>query len=220
MNFSLRNVLVTAFSLPLICFTLFAYDYPLTSDQIRNAYLRGTEAGTARDQFFAAYRQEIPSLQTDGYTSNVAISTPYLQIAEAGKGDQNRDPEGAVSRFLDRKLEFHVDALIYYLQPESGSPHVRIAVIQNRKEVQMYEEKERDPQNPSDSPPDNYVVGTNIGEEVFLACDAAKISSDPLKIVIDTPGGRPQGYDELVRLGLPTTTGQHVEIVFDLSKLK
>jgi hypothetical protein len=219
MNRAVRPIPFAFFAAFLVCSSLFAYVYPLTPDQIRNAYLRGTEAGPAREQFFASYRQEIPSLQTDGYTSDVAISTPYLQVAEAAKGDQNRDPAGAVSRFQDRKLEFHVDALIYYLQPESGSPHVRIAVIQNRKEVQMREERDRDPQNPAYSPPNGYVAGTNIGEEVFLACDAAKISSDPLKIVIDTPGGRPQGYDELVRMGLPATTGQHVEIVFDLSKL-
>lgn len=217
---SLKSALATAISLPLICSPLFAYDYPLTSDQVRTAYLLGAESGTARDQFFASYRQEISSLQVDGYTSNIRISTPYSQIAEAAEGDQNRDTEGAVSRFGNRKLKFRVDALIYYLEPESGSPHAHISVLQKGKEILMREEKDRDSQTPSYSPPDNYVAGTSIGEEVFLACDAAQISSDPLKIVIDTPGGRPQGYDELVRMGLPTATGQHVEIVFDLSKLK
>jgi len=220
MRIAFRACLGAGLSALLIASPLFAYVYPLTPDQIRDAYLLGTEADSSEARFFAQYKREIPELQVDGYVSNVRISTPYSEIAQAGQGDENHDAHAAVSEYLDKKMKFRVDALIFYLEPQSGSPHVRISVFQKGKEISMEGEKEREPQMPYDSPPNGYVAGSTAGEEVFLACDASKISSDALKIVIDTPGGRPVGYSQLLAVGLPVSTGLHAEITFDLSKLK
>ncbi|HTV57890.1 MAG TPA: hypothetical protein VMJ93_03375 [Verrucomicrobiae bacterium] len=220
MTFAYRHRLAAGFSALLIATPLFAYVYPLTPGQIRDAYLAGSETGASADGFFASYGREIPELQVDGYVSRIRISTPYAEIARAAQGNVNHDVPAAVSEYFGKNMKFRVDALIFYLEPQSGSPDVRISVFQKGKEIRMEEEKEREPQMPYDSPPSGYVAGTSAGEEVFLACEASKISSDPLKIVIDTPAGRPVGYAQLLDAGSPVATGLHAEITFDLSRLK
>jgi hypothetical protein len=209
----------------------FAYEYPLTPATIRSAYILGTESGSARDRFFAQYSQDLPEIHLDGYVSNIRISTPYSQVADRGSQDVNRDLQAAVDAFSSGPQRFRIDAKIYYLEPKSAQPDLRISVFQKDKEIIMHEES-RDPEMPYDSPPYGYVVGTNDGEEVVLSCDASKISSDPLRVVIDIPGDVPAGpnsppassskdapaWSEVA--GSPKSVARHIEVRFDLSELK
>ena len=231
MNFSARSALVAAVSMPLICSPLFAYNFPLTPGDIRNAYLLGTESGSSRDRFFAQYSRDLPEIHIDGLTSNVSISTPYLQVAERASQDVNKNLQAALDAFSGTSLRFRIDAKIVYLEPKTASPHLHIAVLQNDKEISMNEES-RDPLMPYDSPPYGYVINTSDGEEVVLSCEASKISSDSLKIVIDIPGdvpagttqprppssSDPPGWSEVS--GSPKAIARQIEVKFDLSELK
>lgn len=231
MSFFIRSALAAAISVILMCSPLLAYNYPLTPGDIRNAYLLGTESGTARDRFFAQYSRDLPEIHVDGLTSNVRIFTPYMQVAEQGSRDVNKNLQGAVDAFSDTSLRFRIDAKIVYLEPKSGSPHLRLTVFQNDKEVPMDEES-RDPLMPYDSPPYGYVVNTSDGEEVVLSCDASKITSDPLRILIDIPGDvqagttsprpdsstDPPAWSEVA--GSPKAVARRVELDFDLSELR
>jgi len=57
-----------------------AYDYPLSSTAIRDAYFLGTRQGGLTPQFLAAYSHFVSELHQGSCTSEIRLETPFLQV--------------------------------------------------------------------------------------------------------------------------------------------
>lgn len=178
----------------------FAYQYPLSSSAIREAYLVGTADDNGSRAARAAYKHVLFDVTLDAYTSAVSISTPYSQVAAWASEMPNHDSQGAVKWFQGRPADFIVHADIYFLPDESDPDSLtRIQIFQHDKEI-MPQSATREPLFPQHG--GDFVDTAVIGQHVELDYDPAAFDSSPLTITIDVPGG------------------QHAETSFDLGKLK
>lgn len=179
-----------------IALPAFAYEYPLSSRAIREAYFLGTGSTRGDADFLAQYSHTIAELTAGSYTSVVRIETPYSQVAERAAETLNYSTDDAVKEFRGRAIEFRVNLDICVKSGASKS--VKIKVLQHGKEV-VPRSAHRSPyfarQDPDTSLP-------RIGEHVQLDFNAGEIDSSPLVIQIKAGDG------------------QHAENTFDLIALK
>jgi hypothetical protein len=159
-----------------------AYDYPLTSTAIRDAYFLGIRQGGLGTEFLAEYQRTIPELRVGDFTSFARIETPFVQVAVRSSRKLNYSAQDAVEEFRDKPLPFRIHLEICYM-PDAPPDALKITLIQNRKEI-VPDSLER---SAFYAPTDVYTRLPSIGEIVDVRMDAAKIDSSSLTIQIDTP---------------------------------
>jgi len=120
-------VLVGTFAtLALIALPALAYQYPLSSSDIRNAYLLGYAKDLNTTNFFASYVRELPLPETGPHVAKITLKTPYGQIVELGQSAVNADVQGAEEEYATRKLPFlvqvGVDLTPTYPDPLTWNP--------------------------------------------------------------------------------------------------
>ena len=64
-----------------------AYEYPLSSTAIREAYFAGTSTDWTYREFLGEYTHTLRELRDSGYISSVGIETPYAHRGPAQKGE-------------------------------------------------------------------------------------------------------------------------------------
>jgi len=189
------------FLLAAIAVPAFAFDNPLSSTSIREAYFLGTEQDSKADEFFAQYLHCVPEIRAGVYSSLVWLDTPFVQVAQRARSAQNYGAQDAEKEFLEKPPLFRLRLDIYYalMPPEAadsgshpGRTHpansasgLRIRLIQNKKEIAP-KSLESSPLYPGDE----YYVGGSLGERVVIECDPNKIDSSVLTIKIATPDGQ------------------------------
>ena len=78
-------VLLGAFAiLAVIALPALAYQYPLSSSDIRNAYLLGYAKDLNTTNFFAPYVRQFPMPETGPHVAKITLKTPYGQLVETG----------------------------------------------------------------------------------------------------------------------------------------
>ena len=174
-----------------------AYDYPLSSTAIRDAYFLGRRQGGLGTEFLAQYRLSIPSLRVEQFISFARIETPFMQVAVQSSRKLNYSAQDALEDFRDKPLDFRIHFEICYM-PDAPPDAVKIKLIQNRKEI-VPDSVDR---SGFYAPADVYTRLRSIGEVVDMKVDAAKIDSSLLTIQIDTPND------------------QHVKVELDLQGLR
>lgn len=78
---SLCAVLVTVLLVP----PAFAFDTPLSSEAVRDAYFLGQRNDQSTMSFFAEYVRTLPAPENGPYIAEVEVYTPYTQIVEASR---------------------------------------------------------------------------------------------------------------------------------------
>ena len=174
-----------------------AYDFPLTSSAIRDAYFLANRAGGLGDQFLANYRHTIPELHVAEFISFVRIETPFAQVALHSSRTLNYSAQDAVREFSDKPIPFRIHMEINY-KPDAPPDAIKIKLIQNKKEV-VVDSVERSPFYP---PTDAYTRLPSIGEILDLEVKPENVDSSTLTIQVDTPDG------------------QHAECVFDMQAIR
>ena len=177
---SLALVLSLALALPAE-----AYDYPLSSNAIRDAYFLGRRQGGLGTEFLAEYRHSIPSLRVEEFISFARIETPFVQVAVQSGQKLNYSAQEAVQDFLGKSLPIRIHLEILYM-PDAPPDAVRIKLVQNRKEI-VPASMERSAFYP---PTDPYTRLPSIGETFDLEVDAVKLDGSTLAIYIETPDER------------------------------
>ncbi|HTB95196.1 MAG TPA: hypothetical protein VK728_20345 [Candidatus Sulfotelmatobacter sp.] len=175
-----------------------AYDYPLTSSAIRDAYFLGIRQGGLSPQFLAPYSLFISDLHQGSCTSEIRVETPFLQIVAYAGGAPNYSSQDAVKEFYDKPMKLRMLLNICYMRLAPPPNSVKIKVIQNKKEIVPETDTRLAYAEPLDGPSE---LPPN-GEKVQLEFDAAKIDSSMCTIVIDTPND------------------QHVKVELDLESLR
>jgi len=101
-------LLSTSAILALIALPALAYQYPLSSSDIRNAYLLGYAKDLNTAGFFTQYVHEFPVPETGPHVAKITLKTPYSQIVELGQSAMNADVQGAEEEYATKKLPFLV----------------------------------------------------------------------------------------------------------------
>ncbi len=175
----------------------FPYEYPLTPEAIRDAYMLATSPGATSPKFLSEYRHMIPELKVGTYTSIVWIETPFTRVVDHSRLQLNYSAQDAVKDFLHKPARFHLylDICYWPVKPEP----LKVRVTQNDTAV-LPETDEREGYYAVVS--DEFTPVQSIGEHIHLAFKPGKITSSDLLIEIET------------------ANGQHAQTRFDLRTLK
>ena len=191
------------FALPVLLFALAialpafgAYEYPLSSSAIREAYFLGTGSTRGDADFLAQYSHTIAKLTAGSYTSVVRIETPYSQVAERAAETLNYSADDAVKEFRGKPIDFRMNLDICVKSGAEKS--IEIKVLQHGKEIVLRSAHH----SPYFAPQEADSSLPRIGEHIQLVFDARGIDASPLVIEIDAGNG------------------QHAENTFDLTTLR
>ena len=175
-----------------------AYDYPLSSNAIRDAYFAGIRQGALTPSFLAPYSQFVSELHQGSCTSEIRLETPFLQVVAYAAGVPNYSSQDAVKDFYDKPMKFRMFLNICYMRLAPPPNSVKVKIIQNKKEIVP----ETDTRLAYAEPIDGLSTLPPNGEEVQLEFDASKLDSSMLTVNIDTPND------------------QHVKVELDLQSLR
>jgi hypothetical protein len=176
----------------------FAYDYPLTSSAIRDAYFLGTRQAASSPDFLKQYSRRIGELHQGNCTSEVRLETPFLQIVEYVGSMPSYSSQDAVKEFYDHPMPLRIFLNICYKREAPPPNSVKIKFIQNKKEILPA----TDVRLAYAEPAGEYGILPPNGEKAKLEFEGKKLDSSTLTILIDTPDG------------------QHAESEFDLQSLR
>ncbi|MGA8675843.1 MAG: hypothetical protein WA603_11175 [Candidatus Acidiferrales bacterium] len=119
-------VLLAVTAIAAIVLPAFAYQYPLSATDIRNAYLLGYAKDQETSDFFAQYLRLFPAPDSGPHVASITIKTPYAQVAELGKAAADADVQGAQDEFANKKIPLlvcvEVDLTATYPDPASSNP--------------------------------------------------------------------------------------------------
>lgn len=189
----LAVILSLAVALPAV-----AYDYPLSSTAIRDAYFLGKRQGGLAPQFLASYSQFLSELHQGSCTSEIRLETPFLQVVSYAGSVPNYSSQDAVRDFYDRPMSFRIFLNICYMSGAPPPNSVKIKVIQNKKEIVP----DSDNRSAYAEPINELSLLPANGEKAQLEFAAKNVDSSTLSIVIDTPND------------------QHAKAQFDLESIR
>lgn len=188
-------LLVLIIALPVV-----AYEYPLSSTSIREAYFAANAPNAAGDSLLAEYTHALPNLRVETFTTMATIETPYWQVAESCRTRFNFHAVDAVQEFLNKPMDFRIRLEIYFKPTHSTADNLhelKIKLVQNDKEL-VPESVEA---STLYAPNDLTVHLESIGEGVNFRFQAEKIDASDLRVEINT-------------------SDRHVETTFDLARLR
>jgi|ERR1700678_2943190 len=198
---------VLAIALPAL-----AYQYPLSSSDIREAYLLGTRRDSVTADFFAQYRHDLPMPRTGPYVSDIIVETPYAQVVDIAQSDQNPDTQQAGIDLSKKSFPFIVRVGINftdtYPSPPSNPPLLRVTIPDFERDFRIRMSQKDKKIEPSSSKvilldSGDYGSGQVTGAVLELTYKNGDIdASEDLAIKVQTPDD------------------QDVETTFDLGHLK
>ncbi len=191
-----------------------AYDHPLTSGAIRDAYFLGERKDTRTAEFLAHYVRRFPRPKTGPHVAEVELSTPFAQVVrQARKVAGTYSAQDAEQQYLSKpevvRLRVRINLTptypAYYSDPSRGQElQFRGPGFWRDFTVRLVQEGEEiAPESVSGEP--IYLPGrasSLVGAEVELEFDAEEVAS------------------ELARVEIVTPDGQHVVARFDLTRLR
>jgi hypothetical protein len=196
-----------------IAITAAAFEYPLSSTAIRDAYFLGNRNDEQTADYLSKYAHRFPVPKTGPYVEEIGLETPFTQVARHSQATLNYHAPSAVEEFQGKPLPLrvHVDIVLtpsYSPIPETTGPNPYLWVpdFWNDFKVQFIQDKKEIPaRNRRGGPMYAYAdFGTPwvTGARIELEYDPEKIESDPVDIDVLTPDG------------------QKIEATFDLARLR
>ena len=190
-----------------------AYVYPLSSTDIRDAYMTAQRNDELTADFFASYSHSLPMPEKGPHVAVITLATPFYQVVES-TGKANYHSTEAEKDYLGKPFDFilrvQVDYTATYPERSQTGPLLNVEPLpdfQHDFKVTLAQDKNADIPSKSeqlsliffDGSPDLYGVTGGIMEFHY---DPSKIDSDTATVTVDTPDG------------------QHVETTFNLMKLR
>jgi hypothetical protein len=202
-RFGLSVLLVVAIGLP-----VFAYEYPLSSTSIRDAYILGNRKDEHTAEFFAQYTHHFPIAKTGLYVDEIGLDTPFSQVVERSGSAANYHAQEAEEEFIDKPMIFRVHVQIF--GTPVFSPNAAFTYVPDYWrdfKIQFMQDKEIPSKSVHASllyPPTEIGDGITlpIGVRVEFEYDAAQIDDAPATVRVTTPDG------------------QEIESTFDLDRLR
>jgi len=201
-----------------------AYETALSPEVVREAYFLGQRRDEKTTAFLLQYVQRFPPPKTGPHVSQIELLTPYAFLVQTSR---NRSMEYSAQQAeqdyhkLENTIRVHISIRFtptYGFQvtgpsrgETTGNPGIKVHGEDFWRDFtfQFTQEQSGDgkPLAPFDMWGEPYYSKTRFGSalggaDVWLLLDAANVTSDPIKIDVATPDG------------------QHIPVVFDLSKLR
>ena len=211
----IRTKFGTSLSLVALLITLpaLAFDDPLSSSAIRDAYMLGNRKDFKTSGFFARYKHSFPMPESGPYVATISVETPYGQIVELGEAAMNTDIQGAEERLAGKKLPFivrvGVDATNDYPGPPPSNPHSPSVPPDFERDftIQLVQKDKK--------------ICPKSTQVHLLYSDAVsniyQISGAVIELQYNTAGI--DSYDDAT-ISIHTLDGQNVETSFDLGHLQ
>src|ERR1700722_771503 len=99
----------------LVAQTVAAYEYPLSSEAIRQAYFLGSGDPDKRTLFFEKYTKRYPVPKSGVYVGLIEFETPYVQVAERiAQNVSGYHAPDAVQEYLGKPATCRVRVEIYW----------------------------------------------------------------------------------------------------------
>ena len=124
MKRKIRFALTITLSILAIVFPALAFEYPLSSTSIREAYFLGAHTDAKLDEFIQRYTANPPMPKTGQFhISMIRVQTPYEQVVERVMQNFNYDEQSAQQDFTDKPIAFRVRVEIHTTPSYKGKPH-------------------------------------------------------------------------------------------------
>ena len=175
---------------------LVAFDYPLSSEAIREAYFLGAGDAGKRAEFFGKYTKQLPIPKSGQYVGMIEFETPYVVIAERiSQNVSNYFAQDAEEEYLGKPAICRVRVQVYYgnygsLEAPTPVPTTRfrtdytVRLKQQDKEISSKTRWSEALYSFGSAPVD-------IGVEIDAEYDAEKIdSSEPATVEVLAPDGQ------------------------------
>ncbi len=192
----------------------FAFDDPLTSTSIRDAYMLGNRKDFKTAEFFARYKHLLPAPETGPHVAAISVETPFGQIVELGEAALNTDIQGAEEEWTGKTFPFivrvGVDLADTYPGPPPWNPRALGLPLPNFErdfEIQLVQNEKKIPARSSQV----YVLYSDAVANTY------QISGAIIEFRYDTESVDP--YSEAT-VTVHTPDDQHVETTFDLGQLR
>jgi hypothetical protein len=91
-----------------IAIPAFAFEYPLSSTSIREAYMLGNRKDFKTTEFFTQYTHTFPKPEKGAHIATIGVETPYGQVVEMGEAALNADTQGAEQDLAGKEFPFFV----------------------------------------------------------------------------------------------------------------
>jgi hypothetical protein len=202
---------VLAIALPAL-----AYQYPLSSTDIRNAYLLGARKDSVTSDFLNSYRHDLPTPQTGPHVAYILVATPYAQVVDLGQSALNPDSQQAGVDLANKEFPFivrvGVDVTATYPVPQPANASsqgelvpdfandFKVTLLQGGNEINSRSSRVSVLYSPSS-----------------LGLNAAQISGAVIELKYDNGDIDPSGK---INVKVQTPDNQKIETQFDLAPLK
>jgi hypothetical protein len=197
----------------LIALPALAYQYPLSSSDIRNAYLLGYAKDQNTTSFFAQYVTQLPMPETGPHVATIALKTPYAQVVELGQSPVNADVQGAEEELANTKFPLLVSVGIDLTptypdppitNPASGSP---VPDFEQDFSIELFQDGAK---IDAQSTRVNLLYSEGVGNTYEVSGAIIVLRFDPEKV----------NPDNEVIVKVHTPDDQHVKATFDLGHLR
>ena len=211
-----RVVLLGMFAIVLlIALPAFAYQYPLSSSDIRNAYLLGYAKDLNTTNFFAPYARQFPTPDSGPHIATITLKTPYGQLVELGQVRAECRRAGRRRGIREQEIAFSRASRVVDLMPPIPTRHPRIPPRQVR----------RFPIFSGISPRDSFKTARNFhraATQVYLLYSDSSVNSYGVSGAIIEYRYDPEKIDpdDAATFEMHTPDGQDIETTFDLGRLR
>ncbi len=187
----ISTVTLMALSLALLATAALAFDNPLSSSAIRDAYFLATGNPGKRAQFFDKYTHHPPKPKSGPAISSIQVQTPFASVVQdiADRSLNVRAPD-AVKQYYDKPAQFRVRVVIDFTAtyPPSASTAMQLGSFWNKFHVHLRQGEEIFSRSVQGKPilstetPSGY-----IGAIIVANYDPNKIASAPATVVVTGP---------------------------------
>ena len=191
-----------------------AFDDPLTSTSIRDAYMLGNRKDFKTAEFFARYKHFLPAPETGPHVAAISVETPYGQIVELGEAAPNTDIQGAEEEWVGKTfpliVRVGVDLTDTYPGPPPWNPRAPGMPLPNFErdfDIQLIQNHKKIPLRSTQV----YLLYSDAVANIY------QISGVIIELRYDTESIDP--YDEAT-ITVHTPDDQHVETSFELGDLR
>ncbi len=201
MNPKTRLGTALALAALLVAVPLFAFDYPLSPEAIREAYFLGKGDAQKRAAFLARYAQMPPLPESGPHVAIIRFETPYVVILNRMAQMPNDHAPDAEQEFLGKpaicRVLVEINLTASYgpqFAAPSGGVRLRsddfwkdftIRLIQDGKEIPAKSVRGRPIYTASGDSPSQL-----SGADVTLEYAPGKIASAPAEVKVSTPDGQ------------------------------
>jgi hypothetical protein len=200
--------------LALIALPALAYQYPLSSSDIRDAYLLGYAKDLSTTNFFAQYVRQLPMPETGPHVAAITLRTPYAQVAEMGESAMNSDVQGAEGELASRKflllVRVGIDLTPTYPDPPVTTNPVSGSVVPDFDHdfsIQLFQDGVNIDEQ---SKRVNVLYADGVSNTYQVSGAIIELAYNPDKVKTDTE----------VTIKVHTPDDQHVKATFDLGSLR